>query len=451
MQRKRVLFISPTHAVLSGMAQWMESLCQTLGDAGWEPIVGLVAGPVYHKPGPFRDAFPGLTCVDIPSDCATRWSRVSSVMHAVRRIKPAIVVPLELLDPLESVARLKLAGQNVRLVIARHNAGSLGAADVRAYASYVDMIVGVSRLITKLIELHSTIEPERIRYVPPGILPPRQRGLRAWDHRPIRLGYVGRLDEQKRVFDLVDLCRELKRLDVAFRLEIFGAGPCQAELRQRLHTEVAEHQVCFRGQVPAAALYDQAYPHLDCILLLSAVEGNPICLLEGMLHGVVPVTSRFRGCRAERLVRDGISGLTFAIGDMAAAAQRIQQLDCDRSAFERLSLAATEAVGEQYLATNVNSQWLKIFEQSLQLPCKVGDALPKLPESAVPYGRLNRMGLPDWAARAVRRLSGRQPMPATPSEEWPYACNLHDADVLREIDELAACIELERPVSARDN
>lgn len=362
-------------------------------------------------------------------------------MRAVRRIKPAIVVPLELLDPLDAVARLKVASRDVRLVVVRHSAGTFGTADVRAYSKYVDMIVGVSRLITKLLELHSGIEPERIRYIPPGIHAPNQQLFRVWDHRPLRLGYVGRLDEQKRVFELADLCRELNRLDVAYRLDIFGAGPCQEDLQRQLRDETERGQVSFHGYLPNVLLHEQAYPHIDCQLLFSAVEGNPICLLEGMIHGAVPVTSRFRGCATEGIVREGVTGFTFPVGDTATAAHRIQQLDCDRTLLERLSTAARETVGEKYFVTNVNSQWIKVFEQTLELSCKIGETLPKLPEGQTPHGRLNRIGLPDYVARALRRLVGRPSMPETASDEWPYACRFHDAGALRDIDRLAESID----------
>ena len=89
--------------------------------------------------------------------------------------------------------------------------------------------------------------------IPGGVAPPRRS--RAADEGPLRIGYVGRLEQlQKRVLDLPPFADELERRGIPFTLDVAGDGTAVDELRARLP------RARFHGWLSTAELYE---PHLS--------------------------------------------------------------------------------------------------------------------------------------------------------------------------------------------
>lgn len=108
---------------------------------------------------------------------------------------------------------------------------------------------------------------------------------------PLRLLFVGRLEEEKGCGRAIAIAAELRRRGLSLRLDLVGGGP----ERTRFEAEAARaglgEAVRFLGWLPRprlAELYAEAH-----ILLLpsSASEGWPKVVSEAMAYGVVPVTS----------------------------------------------------------------------------------------------------------------------------------------------------------------
>ena len=105
---------------------------------------------------------------------------------------------------------------------------------------------------------------------------------RDYSTSPIRLVYAGRLIEhQKRVLDFVELVHHLGQHRVNFRLDLFGAGPNEWQLHQRLARHVARGQVSFQGARPHQELL-ASLPEYDVFVNLSEFEGTSV----GFDHGV---------------------------------------------------------------------------------------------------------------------------------------------------------------------
>jgi glycosyltransferase involved in cell wall biosynthesis len=243
----------------------------------------------------------------------------------------------------------------------------------------------------------------------------------------LQVGFVGRLDPViKRALDLVPFVRGLRS---NAEVHVFGDGPSEAELRAALGERVA-----FHGYTPQERLYGEAYPNLDVVLLFSTEEGTPNVICEAMQHGVVPVTSRYRGQRLEEFVIDGVTGFTFPVGDATAAAAHVDLLANDRALLEKLSRTAHERVHRDS-AERMHRDWLAIFEKTLALPMK-NEAVPQ--PGAGPAGRLDRIvgsALADRLRVALRR--GAQH--ADGWGEWPGTIPVareRAERVVRELEEI---------------
>ncbi len=108
---------------------------------------------------------------------------------------------------------------------------------------------------------------------------------------PVRLLFVGRMEESKGCGRALDVVERLRRNGIDVRLDLVGDGDDRAVLASRVESAGLSSSVRLLGWVPRPslnALYREAH-----ILLFpsSSSEGWPKVLSEGMAYGVVPVAS----------------------------------------------------------------------------------------------------------------------------------------------------------------
>ena len=413
---RRLLFCTQTAHPRGGLETWLDEIVPFLETRGWEVTVALARGRRFHDPSAYRAAHPRLQrTVEIDGRWGTRESRVLALRGVLREVRPDVVVPVNIADLLEAVAREKLAGSNVRLVTmlrAQEPHGELE--DLRTYRDFIDLAVGGNRLLRALLARWSGIAEERLRYIPPGS---RRKTTGERSPKPvdrIRLGYVGRLDPRdKRVLELIDVIAQLDRDGIAYELTIAGDGPARAELERGLAGRAR-----LLGNVPVDELYRSVYPNVDVLLLFSEAEAGPQVVWQAMHYGVAPVVSRYRGAAAERILRDRDTALLFDVGDVRGAAAAVAELARDEAALRRIAAAAERAVDPDYLLDSSFERWLAVFEEALTIESAIGAELPASARAA--SGIFERLHLPPRAAYALRRLLGRAPDANEPGGEWPH-------------------------------
>ena len=148
---------------------------------------------------------------------------------------------------------------------------------------------------------------------------------RDYQCNPIRLVYAGRVvHQQKRVFDFVNLVKELENQRVNYTFDIIGDGLDLDELKSRLEKENLIDKVCFRGKVDFDTM-SQLWPGYDIFVQVSDYEGTSLSLLEAIAHGVVPVVSdASSGVRS--VISHGESGFISSVGDQKTMAEQISYL-----------------------------------------------------------------------------------------------------------------------------
>lgn len=434
---RRLLFGTQTAHPHGGLETWLDEIVPFLEGRGWEVTVALARGRRFHDPAAYRAVHPRLQrTVEIDGRWGTRESRVRALRRVLREVRPDVVVPINIADLLEAVAREKLAGSNVRIVTmlrAQEPHGELE--DLRTWRDFIDVAVGGNRLLRALLAAWSGIDESRLRSIPPGSR--RKVSAERSPRRPerIRLGYVGRLDHRdKRVLELVEVADRLDRDGIAYELTIAGDGPDRAELERHLGKRAR-----FLGNVPVDELYRSVYPNLDVLLLFSEAEAGPQVVWQAMHYGVAPVVSRYRGAAAERVLRDGETALLFDVGDVYGTADAVARLARDEALLRRIAVAAERAVDPDYLLDSSFERWLAVFEEARTIAPAVGSALPASAHTA--SGIFERLHLPPRLAYGLRRLLRRASNAQEPGAEWPHHHGLDAAARVR-IDVLAR--ELDR-------
>jgi len=438
---KRILFFMHTTSQIGGVETWLDRAHAHLSANGFEVIVGLVRGQRYNDPTRYKAYHPEIKTIEVDGRGLNREGRVRALMRCIRKLRPDIVVPLGIVDANEAVIRCKQAGDQLRLLARAQGNLTPMLADLASYREWIDLVVCPGRLTSKVLVEWAGFAPERVLNISNGAdqasTPqiPRQQGS------PLRVGYVGRLSRSdKRALDLIGLHRELEQLGVDYRLDIVGDGPCHAELQAAFASGAA--RVSMHGATPHAELYSRVFPNLDVLVMTSASEAFGIVLVEAMMHGVVPISSRYDGFHAEGLVIDGDNGLSFAVGDMQAAAQAIAGLADDAGTLRRMAVAS-KARAENYSWTRSLQRWEVALDDLLKQKPVMGQAVPVI---SAPASRnlLDRLGLPAAISDPLRRLRRaiRGPAIVGGGEEWPLFYRHHSAahlhTIAAEIDRLDA-------------
>jgi glycosyltransferase involved in cell wall biosynthesis len=421
----RLLICTPTYSLQGGVERILEALAQQLPSRGFEVIFALARGPRFHDPDRYRAAFPGIQSVDVDGSSGTAYGRQRALRRVMTRVDPDLVLMARMFDAYPVASALKRDGHRLRLAVTVQGYEAEYFVDLAGYAEFIDLCVTSGELLAAAVPRFTAVPAERVVSIPGGVAAPRRAVVHG--DGPLRLGYVGRLEQlQKRVLDLPLLADELTRRGVPFTLEIAGDGSVAPAVREALP------ETRFHGWLTTAELYERVYPELDVLVHLAQWEGVTIAPREAMVHGVVPVVSRFAGLAAERQMVDGENALTFPVGDIAAAADCIERLHRDRELLARLSRNAAGSQGGIRSEAGALDAWAAAFRDALAKPARVGASLPAPTNDA---GLLTRLRIPAPLAEILRRLRRREH--DEPGSEWPHWSGVPDADLARRVLDFA--------------
>jgi glycosyltransferase involved in cell wall biosynthesis len=168
---------------------------------------------------------------------------------------------------------------------------------------------------------------------------------------------VGRLNPEKDHETLVRAAALVLRNDPTFRLEIAGAGPCMARLREVTAELRLENHVLFLGPVrDVAALLERS----GLFVLPSVSEGVSLTLLEAMASGVAIVATDVGG--NPEVVADGETGVLVPPRDHTALAAAILRLRRDAAERWHLIVAGRERVERLFDVRRMVADYEALYE-----------------------------------------------------------------------------------------
>jgi glycosyltransferase involved in cell wall biosynthesis len=165
----------------------------------------------------------------------------------------------------------------------------------------------------------------------------------------LRVGFSGRLSEEKAPLTFVELARSLR--DPRLHFLMTGAGPLESAVRQQA-AELPDDHFSFLGIV------DDIRTHLaslDVLVLPSTVDGRPVVVLEALALGVPVIASGVGGLPA--LVRDGETGFLVDVGDVNAIAAHLRRLVTHRDELKDLQSSARTFAEENLDARTMNMKY----------------------------------------------------------------------------------------------
>jgi glycosyltransferase involved in cell wall biosynthesis len=266
------------------------------------------------------------------------------------------------------------------LVASRLNGGPFsftahGSATVHAPSRYAldakargaEFIVAVSDFNKRtLLEYCPGLDPERIVVNRTGVFleefplredRPRRPG-------PFRLVNVASLYPIKNHEGLVDVCAELARRGVDFRLEILGKDDAgrRALLEDRARRAGVLDRLVFRGMVDHGAIA-AALADADLFVLTSHSEGIPVAVMEAMARGVPVVAPRVTGL--PELIVEGESGWLADPARPEEFADRIAGALGDPDGLAAAARAARAVIESDYDMRKNARRLAEVFDERL--------------------------------------------------------------------------------------
>ena len=412
----KLLFVSSSAYALGGVATWVDYVLPGLSECGWNCTLGLVEGPGYHKPDKYLEVHPSAKVTSISCSTGTPYGRCRALVRTIQKLKPDLVVSVNIPDVYRAVQYLRMKGKPSPLsVMTLHGIQADLLADLDHYRGSIDAVVSTNRLACLLASEFSRIDVGRVMYAPCGVsLPPSD--CRPSEQDPFRIVYSGRVEqEQKRIHDLPAILDQLSKMGVPFILEIAGSGPEEESLREALQPHMEAGRVRFLGVVSPDQLNEEVYPGANALLVTSRWETGPIVIWEAMSHQVPVVSSRYIGSGQEGALEHEQNALLFDIGDVQGAAEALFRLQEDRALAARLVRNGLGLVTERYSLEASISKWDEAFKATLKLSRQV----PKESFCFSRCGRLDQL----FGARmgeAIRCGLGRKVSAGEAAGEWPH-------------------------------
>lgn len=169
--------------------------------------------------------------------------------------------------------------------------------------------------------------------------------------------FLGRLEERKGVFELLEALAAMRAAVPDVRLVCAGEGDRApvASYAQRLGIADAVKLTGWVGPSGKRALFENA----AALVLPSFEEGLPVSLLEAMAAGVPVIAAAVGGI--PEVVVDGVSGFLVAPGDKAAIARLMKKLLLEPALGDRIGAAARESVSLRFAPERALSRLEEIY------------------------------------------------------------------------------------------
>ncbi|MFD0202990.1 MULTISPECIES: glycosyltransferase [Saccharothrix] len=172
--------------------------------------------------------------------------------------------------------------------------------------------------------------------------------------------FVGRLDEEKRVDELLRALALVPRLHA----EIVGDGSCRAEWELLARDLGISARVRFRGFVSESELLD-AYAAADVFCMPGIAELQSLATMEAMAAGKPVVVAD--AMALPHLCEPGRNGWLFTPGDVRGLADRLHAVTADPAVTARMGAASSDLIAAHAIDTTLDT-FESLYARALGLP-----------------------------------------------------------------------------------
>ena len=164
------------------------------------------------------------------------------------------------------------------------------------------------------------------------------------DEEPLIIGYLGRIEPNKGMNELLKACERLKNDGVNFKLRIAGKEAHEDEFLPLFDSYLGS---CFHYDgIVSGERKNEFLRSLDVFVLPSYFEGLPISLLESMSFGAVPVVTPVGSI--PEVIENGKNGYFVEVRDVDSIVNVIQRIYQQRELAFSVGEKAKETIYKQF-------------------------------------------------------------------------------------------------------
>ena len=183
----------------------------------------------------------------------------------------------------------------------------------------------------------------------------------------LQIGFLGRLEHgQKGVLFLPGIIHLLEKRGIAFKLKIAGKGVHRRSLEKELNEYVYRGVVEFMGSISPHKI-PEFLAGIDVLLFTSQFEGCPNALLEAMMAGCVPVSSRLEGI-TDFIIKEGKTGFLCPVGACEAFADHLVDLNGDREKLRKVSKTVAKDAEERFGSSRAADDYNRTITKVMEMP-----------------------------------------------------------------------------------
>lgn len=218
----------------------------------------------------------------------------------------------------------------------------------------IDLYSMVSK---KASEIYHTIMPNaNIKYMPNSISKEYSAKSKL---NTKKLIYVGRLEEEKGVIDLIRVFNKVYSKDKKVTLDIFGDGSLKSNMLNLIEKYNLQNNVKIHGFKDAKEI-NKYYKEASMYVMCSYRESFGIVLIEAMTCGI-PCIAFTRATGACDIIEDGVNGYLIKDGNIDAMAEKILEYlkIKDKSKMQKAALETAS----KYSIENIEDMWFNSLQE----------------------------------------------------------------------------------------
>jgi len=177
------------------------------------------------------------------------------------------------------------------------------------------------------------------------------------------VAHVSNFRPVKRLLDVVEIFEGISAAVPAARLLLVGDGPERAVVETRCRDSAAHRQIGFAGPMVAV---EEVLGESDLLLLPSESESFGLVALEALACEVPVVASRTGGL--PEVVRHGVNGLLFPVGDIDAMISGAAELLADEGRRREMGRAGRQLSAERFGRAEIVARYRRLYERALDQP-----------------------------------------------------------------------------------
>ncbi len=186
-----------------------------------------------------------------------------------------------------------------------------------------------------------------------------------WNQDKFRLLYVGKIEERRNVFFLIDVFEKLQKKYEKMELIIVGSGEQEYvnKFEERIHDLVLAKKIRYfksASQQELACFYERT----NLFFFTSNYEIFGMVLLEAMYFGL-PVVSSWNG-GSSTLIDDGINGFIMNEFSEKKWISTIASIYEDKDRYVRMTELAKATIRENYVWDKLADKFLEGYREAIQ-------------------------------------------------------------------------------------